>query len=203
MITLYHSPRTRSVRILWLLEELGVPYELKTLRFTPEEIKSPEYKKLNPLGKVPAMLDGDVAMFESGAMLQYILEKYGNGRLEPKAGTPERAKFLQWIHFAEATAMPPLSDMAQHMFFRPEADRIPAMVADGRQRFGLVLDALEAELAGKNFLLGDEFSAADIMMGYTLMVSRMFGILTDAHPNVLAYHDRLAERPAYQKATTA
>lgn len=200
MIRLYHASRTRSVRVRWLLEELGISYDLHTLRFTPEVIKGAEYRKLNPLGKVPAMQDGELTMFESGAMVQYILETYGEGRLEPPKGTPARGKFLQWIHFAEATAMPPLSDMAQHMFFRPENERIPAMVEDGRRRILLVLDALEVEIQDKDFLLGPEFTAADIMMGYTLMLSQLFGVLGEAHPALGRYYARLAGRPAFQKA---
>jgi glutathione S-transferase len=201
MITLYHAPKTRSVRIHWLLEELGdVAYELNTIKFKPEVIKGPEYRQIHPLGKVPAMQDDGVVMFESGAMVQYILEKYGAGRLEPQVGTPERAKFLQWIHFAEATATAPLGDIAQHSFFRPEAERIPAMVDDGRRRYTAALDVLESELAGRQYLLGDEFSAADVMMGYALMLGKLLGVLTDAHPNVQAYLGRLEQRPAYQKA---
>lgn len=201
MITLYHASKTRSVRIYWLLEELGQPYERKTIQFTPEVIKGAEYKAMHPLGKLPALQDGDVTMFESGAILEYLLEKYGNGRLAPQPGTAERAKFLQWIHFAEATALPPLSDMAQHMMFKPEAERIPAMVADGQARFVAILDMLEQELTGKEYLVGGQFSGADIMLGYSLLLSKLFGLLNDSHPAVNAYFGRLAQRPAFQKAS--
>ncbi len=95
MIKLYHSPRTRSVRIYWLLEEPGLPYELKTVDFTPETLKSSEYLQVNPLGKVPSIQDNGLTMFESGAILEYILEKYGKGRLAPAPGAPARGPFLQ------------------------------------------------------------------------------------------------------------
>lgn len=200
MLKLYHSPRTRSVRIYWLLEELGVPYELETLAFTPETLKTAAYLKVHPLGKLPAIQDGDVAMFESGAILEYILEKYGDGRLAPAPGSPARGAFLQWVHFAEATAMPPLADIAQHMLFKPEAERIPAVVADGQARVAAVLATLEQSLSGKQYLLGSEFTGADIMMGYSLLLVKWFGLLTPEHPNVTAYLARLEQRPALQRA---
>jgi len=198
MITLYHSPLMRSVRIYWLLEELRLPYRLETLTFT--SLKSPAYKKVHPLGKVPAIQDGDLTMFESGAILEYILEKYGNGRLAPAPGTPGRAVFLQWVHFAEATAFPPIGDVVAHTFFRPEAERIPAIVVDGRTRAAAVLALLEQALVGQQYLLGAEFTAADIMMGVTLLGAKWHGLLTDAYPNVLAYMERLEQRPALRKA---
>ncbi len=200
MVTLYHSARTRSVRIYWLLEELGIPFELKTLDFTPENLKSSEYLQLNPLGKVPAIRDGEMSLFESGAILQYLIEKYGQGRLAPPVGSPARGAYLQWVHFAEATATPPLSEMAQHMLFKPEAERIPAVVVDARQRAVNVLAALEPVLAGKPFLLGTEFCGADIMLGYTLLLTKWFGLLSGEYPNLVAYLERLERRPALQKA---
>ena len=200
MLKLYHSPRTRSVRIYWLLEELGVPYELETLAFTPQALKAAEYLKVHPLGKLPAIQDGDLIMFESGAILEYIIEKYGHGRLAPAPGSPARGAFLQWVHFAEATAMPPLADIAQHKLFKPEAERVPAVVADGQTRVATVLAALEQTLAGKPYLLGGEFSAADIMLGYSLLLVKWFGLLTPEYPNVTSYMARLEQRPALQKA---
>jgi glutathione S-transferase len=200
MLKLYHSPRTRSVRIYWLLEELRVPYELETLAFAPETLKAPAYLKVHPLGKLPAIQDGDLIMFESGAILEYILETYGNGRLAPAPGSPARGAFLQWVHFAEATALPPLSDIAQHMLFKPEAERLPAVVADGQVRVAAVLAALENALTGKQYLLGSEFTAADIMMGYALLLVKWFGLLTPEYPHVTAYLARLEQRPALQKA---
>jgi glutathione S-transferase len=105
MIILYHSPRTRSLRVLWLLEELGVPYELRSMTFTPDVLQSADYLRLSPLGKVPALEDGDVRLFESGAIVEYLVERYDDGRLAPAIGTPARAAYLQWIHFAEGTAI--------------------------------------------------------------------------------------------------
>src|SRR5262245_16157709 len=166
MITLYHSPLLRSTRIYWLLEELGLPYRLKTLAQT--SLKSAEYLKVHPLGKIPAIQDGDLTMFESGAILEYILEKYGNGRLAPAPGTAGRAEFLQWVQFAEATALQPIADFIDHTFFRPEAERIPAVVAYSRTRAAAVLAMLGCGLAGQRCLFGAEITASDSLMRITV-----------------------------------
>jgi len=202
MITLYHSPRTRSVRVLWLLEELALPYELKVVPFTDEALKSPEHLTLNPFGKVPALTDGNLTMFESGAIVEYLVERYGQGRLAPPVGTAERGTFLQWVHFAEATLMPPLGALAQHTLFLPEAERIPAVVADCHAKLKGMLTALEAALSGKTFILGSTFSAADIMLGYSLLLTKWFGMLGE-FPALQAYMARLEERPALQKTLAA
>jgi glutathione S-transferase len=200
MLTLYHAPLTRSVRIYWLLEELAVPYQLETITFqTPTR----PFAQPTPFGKLPAIRDGDLVMFESGAILEYVLERYGQGRLAPAPGTPLRGPFLQWVHFAEATMMPPLGQIVRHTIFKPEAERIPAVVSDARALLTASLDVVEQALAGKDHLLGADFSAADIMMGYPLQSATWFGVLTDRHPNVSAYFARLAARPAFQKAFAA
>jgi glutathione S-transferase len=198
MLKLYHSPRTRSVRIYWLLEELGLPYELQVVEFTPPAGKT--FAQQTPFGKLPALRDGDLEMFESGAILEYLLERYGQGRLAPAPGTAERGPFFQWIHFAEATAFPPLGNMAWHTMFRRDADTMPNAMADYRTWAVGALDVLEHALAGKSYLLHAEFSGADIMMGYTVQVAKWFGMLGDAYPNLNAYLTRLQARPAFQKA---
>lgn len=204
MIALYHSPRTRSVRVLWLLEELGLPYELHTLAFSPDSLKGADYLTINPLGKVPALTDGALTMFESGAIVEYLIERYGNGRLAPPIGTPARGTFLQWIHFAEATCLPPLSDLAQHTIFKPEAERIAAMVPDAQARIANWLGVLERAVAGEQYLLGDDFTGADVMVGYSLLLAKWFGLLAEqSYPNLSAYVARLEQRPALQKALSA
>ena len=204
MIALYHSPRTRSVRVLWLLEELGLPYELHTLAFSPDSLKGADYLKINPLGKVPTITDGALTMFESGAIVEYLLERYGDGRLAPKVGTPARGTFLQWIHFAEATCLPPLSDLAQHTIFKPEGERIAAVVPDAQARIAGWLAVLERALAGQQCLLGDDLTGADVMVGYSLLLAKWFGLLAESsYPSLGAYVARLEQRPALQKALSA
>jgi glutathione S-transferase len=198
MIKLYHAPQSRSVRVRWLLEELGdVPYELAPVTF--ESMKKPEYLRVHPLGAVPAIQDGDVTMFESGAILSYLLERYGRGRLAPAPATSARAPYLQWFFFGEATMAPPLVDVLLHSMFLPEPQRVPAVAESGRKRFAQLLDVLEPRLAGKQYLCG-EFTAADIMVGYAVGLGRFVGLGTDGPPNVQEYFGRLGERPAFQRA---
>jgi glutathione S-transferase len=200
MIKLYHASRTRSIRIVWLLEELGIPYELASVPFIPPRHS---FEQDTPAGKFPVIEDGALVMFESGAILEYLTEKYGKGRLAPAIGSHDRGPYLQWVHFAEATAFPPIGDVARHTLFLPETDRIPKVAEDGRVRAIKALNVLERALSGKQYLIGNEFSGADIMMGYSLLAARMLGLVDAAHTNVGAYWERLATRPGLQKALSA
>ena len=200
MIKLYHAQLTRSIRIIWLLEELGIPYELATVAFKPPRHS---FEQDTPTGKFPAIEDDGMVMFESGAIVEYLIEKYGKGRLAPPIGSRDRGPYLQWLHFAEATAFPPIGDIARHSMFLPEAERIPQVAADGRVRAKNALDVLERALAGKEYIVGNELTGADIMMGYFLMAARMLGCVGAEHPNVAAYWERLAARPGFQKALSA
>jgi glutathione S-transferase len=201
MIKLYHAQLTRSIRIIWLLEELGVPYELATVAFKPPRHS---FEQDTPVGKFPTLDDDGMVMFESGAILEYLTEKYDKaGKLAPKVGSPDRGHYLQWLHFAEATAFPPIGDIARHTMFLPEDQRIPQVAADGKVRAKNALDVLERGLKGKEYLVGGALSGADIMMGYFLMAARMLGCVGAEHPNVAAYWERLAARPGFQKALSA
>jgi glutathione S-transferase len=167
MLKLFHVPGTRSTRIIWLCEELGVPLEIETVSFSPEFRMSPEWLAKNPLGKVPVLEDGELSMFESGAMVQYILDRYGNGRFQPTAGTPEHALYMQWSWFGEATFARPLGEIVNHRRnFNPE---IPEVVEEMTNRALLCIKAVSDAVEDREFLL-DEFTAADIMVGYCLML---------------------------------
>jgi glutathione S-transferase len=189
MITLYHAPRTRSVRILWLLEELGLPYELKKVEFVRP---SKTFSQRTPLGKLPVIEDGEVTICESG-----------QGQLAPAVGSPLRGRFLQWLHFAEGTAYPPLGVIVWHTFYKGDADGLPGVIDDARDRARTALDFLEQALAGKSYLLGDDFSGADIMVGFTLAVARALNVLDDRYSQLAAYLARLEERSAFQRALAA
>jgi glutathione S-transferase len=197
MITLYFAPRTRSIRVRWLLEELGLPYTLKRVTFN---VPSKAFVQDTPLGKLPVIEDGDTTIGESGAIVEYILERYGNGRLAPPIGSPLRGPFLQWIHFAEGTAFPPLGVVIWHTLYLGDADQIPTVIASARERAAGGFAFVERALAGKDYLLGSEFSAADIMMGFTLAAARVLGVLDERYPALGRYLARLEARPAFQKA---
>jgi glutathione S-transferase len=198
MLKLYFAPRTRAVRVLWLLEELGLPYQLERVDFLPPARNF--FAQRTPTGKLPTLEDGDVVMCESGAIVEYILECYGGGRLAPAPGSPDRARFLQWLHFAESTAFPPLGIVVWLTLYRGDAGSHATLIADARARAAMGLEFLERELGPGPYLLGAEFSAADVMMGFSLVAARLLGVLDDRHPALTAYLARLEARPAFQRA---
>jgi glutathione S-transferase len=202
MLTIYHAPGTRSLRVIWLCEELGLPCTVKTVDFSPAYRASPEWRALNPVGKVPVMTDGDFTMFESGAMVQYLLDRYGEGRLQPKPGTEAHGIYLQWSWFAESTYARPIGEIVNHGRAFGEKGRIPAVVEEMAARARLSSEAVDRAVSDRPYLLGDEFSAADIMMGYTIMIAEKFASI-EGLDSLNAYWQRLKARPAYQRAAAA
>jgi glutathione S-transferase len=200
MIKIVHARRARSARVIWLLEELGVSYELETVDFHPDALQSPEHLARHPLGQIPVVFDGDVKLIESGAMVQYFLEKHGQGRLEPAVGAPERGAYLQWFHYGEATLARHTGDIVRHRFGLPESIRVPAVADAARPRLHAALGVVDRELEGRTFILGDAFSAADIMVSYGIIMAKIAGELPAEFANLALYMGRLKERPAYKKA---
>lgn len=201
MLKIYHAPGTRGFRVVWLCEELDTPYQIVTVDMSPVYRKSPEWRKLNPVGKVPAMSDGELVMFESGAMVQYVLDRYGDGRLQPTPGTADHALYLQWSWFAEATFSRPLGEIVNHKREFAENPLQP-VIDEMKSRARLCAQALDAALGGKTWILGDSFSAADIMLGLTLR--SYMRLMEEAFPgNVAPYWGRLTERPGYKRAEAA
>lgn len=200
MLTIYHVPLTRSLRIIWLCEALNLRYTVKAIDFSPAYRASAEWRRLNPVGKVPVLADGDLHMFESGAMVQYILTRYGEGRLQPPADSQAYAKFLQWCWFAEATHARPIGEIVNHKRALPPAAQSAQVVDEMVQRAHLCVDALDAELAQHEFIVGDTFTAADIMVGYTLIIAQRFAP-QDFPPNVERYRQTLTRTPGYDVAT--
>jgi glutathione S-transferase len=194
---LYFAPLTRSVRIAWLLEELALPYELVSVKFEPPDRAF--FIQATPTGKLPTLEDGEVVLFESGAIVEYLLERYGEGRLAPPANTPERAQFLQWLHFAEGTAFPPIGILVWLTRYRDDADAHPELLADARGRARRSFERLETEMGGNDYLVGDTFTAADIMMGFTVVAAQRLGVIDAEMPRLMAYMARLLSRPALQK----
>ncbi len=199
MIRIYHAPTTRSIRVIWACEELGLSYEKVDIDFSAAYRSTPEWRRLNPVGKVPVMQDGDLTMFESGAMVQYLLDRYGRGRLQPPAGTPEHALYLQWSWFAEATFARPLGEVFNHQRVFPGEKAKPDVLTEMRSRARMCCEAVDAAVSGKAFLLGDDFSGADIMMGYSLLLADRVVPFADL-PQLTAYWQRLSARPGYRKA---
>lgn len=199
MLVLYYAPRTRAIRVRWLLEELGVPHELRRVPFVPPT--QGFFSQATPLGKFPVLEDGDVVLAESGAIVEYVLERHGTGRLAPAIGTSLRGPFLQWLHFAESTAFPPLGTIVWHTLYKQDASRLPSVIDDARSRAEATLGVVDRALDGREYLLGDEFSAADVMMGFTLEAAKALGVLRAQFPNLTTYLARLEARPAFRRAT--
>ena len=204
MIRIYHAKGTRSVRNIWLCEELGLPYEAVAIDFSPAYRQSPDWRAMHPQGKVPVMTDGGVTIFESCAINQYLLDRYGEGRLQPPPGTTEAARYQQWCWFAESSFARPLGDWVHHERLRPPEQRIPGVVADARLRAEPCLAATDGHLESNAYLLGNEFTNADIIMAWTLMVAKLLGLLTEASaPAAWRYMADLESRSGYQVAMAA
>ena len=186
------------MRVRWLLEELGLPYALRRVAFVPPS--GGFFAQATPSGKLPVIEDGDVTIGESGAILEYVLERYGDGRLAPPIGSPARAQYLQWLHFAEGTLSVPLSTILWHAVYKGDAADLPTVIADARERAHRTLMVVEDALEGREHLAG-AFSAADIMVGFTVAAARVLGVLDARHPNLGAYLARLEARPAFQRAS--
>jgi glutathione S-transferase len=212
MIVVHHLNNSRSQRVLWLLEELGLPYEIERYQRDPQTMLAPAaLRKVHPLGKSPVVTDGDLTLAESGAILEYLVERYGNGRLVPPAGTPERLRYRYWLHFAEGSAMPPL--VMKLVFDRLEKGPMPFFVRPvaralaGRVRKGFIepniarqLDFMEAELATSGWFAGREFSAADIQMSFPVEAARARGGLDASRPRLMDFLARIHARDAYRRA---
>ena len=200
----YHCSKSRSVRVIWMLEELGLEYELETMPFGPEGLQSADYLAINPFGKVPVLVDGALTMSESVAIIQYLLDRYADGRLQPDPDSPEYGRFLQWLHFGESTMMGPVATIARYTVFLREGQvKDEHALAAARKTLDHYCEVLDKELAAHDYLVDDEFTAADIVVGYSIFVTKLFKALPQGHPNLEAWYKRLEARPAFQKAIAA
>ncbi|SVB59099.1 uncharacterized protein METZ01_LOCUS211953, partial [marine metagenome] len=192
-------PNTRSVRILWLFEELGLSYELEHYKLGDPEMRTPEYRKIHPLGRVPVLEDGAVKIFESGAIIQYVLQKYGQGKFIPTSDTPNFARYLQWFHYAEGMIMPQVNIIVVESILLPEERRNKVNLDRATKLVTRMLTAVNEGLEGEEYLAG-EFSGADMMTGHACIVSARLGADISDKPNVAAYIERLNARPALKTA---
>jgi glutathione S-transferase len=199
-ITLYHCPETRSMRSLWLLNELGAEFRLVEMPFDHKYLRTKEYLAIHPLGRIPCLTDGDLTLFESGAICEYLSEKCDSPLNRP-IGNPERPHWLQWIHFAE-TMLVHGQNLVQQWIFVSEAERSPVVINLESRRIGKCMDMLERVLADQEYILPSGFSAADTSLGFSVYFVTAF-VMFDAHPNVQAYLDRIWARPAFQKSMPA
>ena len=197
MLKLHHAPNSRAGRIVWLLEEVGLEYELNKMAFHPKELKSDEHRARHPLGRVPVVEDGEVMLYESGAIVEYIIARHTDGTLQPNVNTPEFPEYLQWFHYCEGMVMPPVNTIVVQTKLLPE-DRRNAEVLDQAQRLlTKALAPVDKAVERREYLIGD-FSGADIMLGHACFMSRRLGCFTGDMTALDAYVNRLEARPAFQ-----
>jgi len=212
MLVVHHLDNSRSQRVLWLLEELGTPYEIVFYRRDPKTMLAPPaLRAVHPLGKSPVVTDGDLTLVESGAIVEYLADRYGGGRLAPAVGTPARLRYTRWLHYAEGSLMPPL--LLKLVFHRVETEKMPffakpiakAIAGKVRQAFidpqlRLHLDYLEGELEHAEWFAGDAFSGADIQMSFPIEAAAARGGLGAHRPRLAAWLERIHARAAYRRA---
>jgi glutathione S-transferase len=196
MLKIFHAPRTRSLRIVWLCEEMGVPYEIAAVKFGDP---SPDFLAVNPLKSLPALQDGAVSMIESVAMMIYITAKYGPTDLELTPSDPDYAKYLQFLLFGEAGLAMYGNPLVATKFLAPEDKRANWTADYLKSTFGKRLGFIETHLGDSAYIVGDRFTAADISVGYSIGMSG-FAADIEPSPKLKSYHDRLKARPAYQRA---
>ncbi len=211
MLIVHHLNNSRSQRILWLLEELGVEYDIKRYERDPETMLAPDsLRQVHPLGKSPVVTDDNLTLAESGAIVEYLVDRYGNGKLAPAPDTPERLRYTYWLHYAEGSAMPPLLlnlvfqqvEQKTPFFLRPVAGAITGRAQSSfiQPQIGLHLDYMESELSKAKWFVSDDFTAADIQLSFPLEEAATRAGLDDSRPQLMAFLDRIHARPAYKRA---
>jgi glutathione S-transferase len=210
MLTVHHLNNSRSQRVLWLLEELGTPYEIIRYNRQPNMLAPPELRAIHPLGKSPVITDNGNTIAESGAIVEYLVKTYGNGRLIPADHTPERLRFTYWLHYAEGSAMPPLLLKLIFMMLPKRAPLLmrPVVNAIAAKALNTLVDPQlkqhmafwEGELSKSEWFAANEFTAADIQMSFPLEAASARAGLEQGHPKAMAWLAKIHARPAYQRA---
>ena len=196
---LYFAPNSRAVRSAWLLFELDLDFDIERYELGDKAMRSPEFKSVNPNGRVPVLEDGDVRISESTAIAQYLVARHGDGRLATEVSSPDFPVYLQWLHYGEGMIMGPMNNYVVETRFLPPERRSPEHAARALKLMGRVLEPVERHMADRDYLVGD-FTAADTITGHACMVCEKLGVDFGPLANLKAYVDRLKARPALQRA---
>ena len=172
---------------------------LNRMDFSPKDLKSDEHRARHPLGRVPVLDDGDISIFESGAIVEYVVERHKNGGLKPAVDSPMFPEYLQWFHYCEGMVMPPINTIVVQTILLPPERRDETALGQAQRLLTRALAPIEEALTGRDYLIGD-FSAADIMLGHAVFMSNRSGCVTDEMTNIKGYIERIEQRPAFQKA---
>ena len=197
MLTLHFAPNSRAGRIVWLLEELELEYNINKMAFNPKDLKSDEHRARHPLGRVPVLDDGDVRIYESGAIVEYVIERHKNGGLKPEVSDPLYPEYLQWFHYCEGMVMPPVNTIVVQTLLLPPDRRDETVLGQAQRLLAKALEPVDESLAGRDYLIG-AFSAADVMLGHACFMSNRLGCVSDEMANLKGYVERISERPAFK-----
>ena len=199
MLKVHFAPNSRAGRIIWILEELNLPYEVNRMDFHPKDLKSDEHRSRHPLGRIPVLDDGDVRIYESGAIVEYILERHKNGNLKPEVSSEKYPEYLQWFHYCEGMVMPPINTIIVQTLLLPEDRRDENVLSQAKRLLSKSLEPVNQSLAEREYLIGD-FSAADIMLGHACFMSNRLGCVNEEMLNMKSYVENINKRPAFQIA---
>ena len=199
MLKLHFAPNSRASRIMWLLEELELPYELNRMDFHPKDLKSNEHRERHPLGRVPVLEAGEVSIYESGAIVEYILARHKDGGLKPSVDSSLYPEYLQWFHYCEGMVMPPVNTIVVQTVLLPPDRRDETALSQAQRLLTKSWAPVEEAMIGRDYLIGN-FSAADVMLGHACFMSNRLGCISDDMPNLKGYVQRIAARPAFDKA---
>jgi len=199
MLKLHHAPNSRAGRILWLLEELELPYEINSMKFHPSDLKSDEHRSRHPLGRIPVLEDEEVIIYESGAIVEYILARHAPGKLKPAITSKLFPSYLQWFHYCEGMVMPAMNTIVVQTIILPEERRNAEILGQAQRLLSKSLIPVNESLENKKYLIGG-FSAVDIMLGHSLYMSKKLKCVNEKLINILNYLSRIEARPCFQKA---
>ena len=199
MLKLHFAPNSRAGRILWLLEELQLEYELNEMKFHPSDLKSDQHRERHPLGRVPVLEDGDVSIYESGAIVEYILSRHAPGKLKPEISSNLFPSYLQWFHYCEGMVMPPINIIVVQTILLPKERQNAEALGQAERLLSKTLAPTEKQLNNKEYIIGD-FSAVDIMLGHACFMANRLGRVEENMNNLRNYIKNIESRSAFKKA---
>ncbi|MBJ66256.1 MAG: glutathione S-transferase [Rhodobiaceae bacterium] len=199
MLKVHFAPNSRAGRIIWLLEELELPYEVNNMAFHPKDLKSDEHRKRHPLGRIPVLDDGDIRIYESGAIVEYVLERHKNGGLKPSADDVLYPNYLQWFHYCEGMVMPPINTIVVQTILLPPDRRDETVLGQAQRLLTKSLAPVNEALEGNDYLIGN-FSAADVMLGHACFMSNRMGCVPEEMVHLRQYVENISNRDAFKTA---
>ena len=199
MLKVHFAPNSRAGRIIWLLEESSLPYEVNNMAFHPKDLKSDEHRKRHPLGRIPVLDDGEIRIYESGAIIEYVLERHKNGGLKPSVEDERYPEYLQWFHYCEGMVMPPINTIVVQTILLPPDRRDETVLGQAQRLLTKSLAPVNETLEGKDYLIGD-FSAADLMLGHSCFMGNRMGCVPDEMVHLKQYVEKISNREAFKTA---